>query len=292
MSGIIKGIKKRFKKAVKVLKKIWKPLLIAVAIYFTAGLILSAMPATAGFAAAMPGFGATGMFSQAAVAIGFKGAAGSGIAALSASNAAAAAAAAGVSAGASGAAAGAAGSAAAGGVGAGTGAVGGAVGTGAGAGAGAVATGATATASGGSMALAKTAMSAFEKVMLLKTGVDMIAGAKKQPDPNATTGDGDVPQANQFYGRSPDGSGGGTAIHYDPATGQLQPGGAPTQPSVTPGTGSAVATAGKSTTASPVMGTTGKRAQAAGIDDERRQADNTDFLSQQGAQDLMKQGSA
>lgn len=94
MSGVAKGIKKVFKKVGKVLKKIIKPLAIAVAVYFTAGIALAAMPATAGFAASMPGFAGggflgtgigasaaaggtvtagTGIFSTAAQAIGLGG---------------------------------------------------------------------------------------------------------------------------------------------------------------------------------------------------------------------------
>jgi hypothetical protein len=70
MSGIFHAIGKVFSKIVSVVKKIWKPLLIAVAIYFTAGLALAAMPATASFAAAMPGI------STAAGALGIGTAAG------------------------------------------------------------------------------------------------------------------------------------------------------------------------------------------------------------------------
>lgn len=60
MSGVFKAIGKVFSAVVGVIKKIWKPILIAAAIYFTAGLALSAMPATASFAAAMPGFAGGG----------------------------------------------------------------------------------------------------------------------------------------------------------------------------------------------------------------------------------------
>jgi hypothetical protein len=88
MSGVIKSVKKVFKKVVKVVKKIIKPVLVATAIYFTAGLALSAFPATAGFAASMPGFAGggflgtgigagatagTGIFSKVAGAIGLGG---------------------------------------------------------------------------------------------------------------------------------------------------------------------------------------------------------------------------
>ena len=75
------GIKKVFKKALKVVKKIAPIVIAAAAIYFTGGLALSAFAPTAGFAASMPlfagggigglGIGAakvagTGLFSQAA----------------------------------------------------------------------------------------------------------------------------------------------------------------------------------------------------------------------------------
>lgn len=85
MSGVVKGVKKLFKKVVSFVKKLIKPILIAAAVYFTAGLALSAFPATAGFAASLPGFAGggilgtgigagatagTGLFSKAASAIG------------------------------------------------------------------------------------------------------------------------------------------------------------------------------------------------------------------------------
>lgn len=60
MSGVVKGIKKVFKAVGKVIKKVIKPLLIVAAVYFTAGLALSAFPATAGFAASLPGFAGGG----------------------------------------------------------------------------------------------------------------------------------------------------------------------------------------------------------------------------------------
>ena len=83
MSGVIKGIKKVFKKVVKVvkkvvkavvkfIKKIAKPLLIAAAIYFTAGLAIGAFGGASVIASA-PGWGATGIFTKAAVAIGAPG---------------------------------------------------------------------------------------------------------------------------------------------------------------------------------------------------------------------------
>jgi len=73
MSGLIKGIGKVFKKVGNFVKKNWKYIAMAVAVYFTAGIALSYFGATAGFAAAMPGFGTGGMFTSAASAIGFNG---------------------------------------------------------------------------------------------------------------------------------------------------------------------------------------------------------------------------
>lgn len=76
MSGVVKGVKKVFKKVVKVVKKIAKPLMIAAAIYFTAGLALSAFPATASFAAALPGFAGGGVLG---LGIGAGATAGTGV---------------------------------------------------------------------------------------------------------------------------------------------------------------------------------------------------------------------
>lgn len=85
MSGAIKSVKKVFKKVVKFIKKALPLILIAVAVYFTAGLALSAFPATASFAASLPGFAGggfmglgvgagatagTGLFSKAAASFG------------------------------------------------------------------------------------------------------------------------------------------------------------------------------------------------------------------------------
>lgn len=75
MSGLVKAIKKRFEKITKFVKKYWKVIVIAAAIYFTAGVALSYFGSTAGFASAMPGFGANGIFAKAAVAMGFQGSA-------------------------------------------------------------------------------------------------------------------------------------------------------------------------------------------------------------------------
>jgi len=91
MSGLVKEVKKVFKKVVRFVKKHWKTIVLAAAVYFTAGVALSSFGSTAGFASSMPGFGAGGVFSKAAVALGFQGAAGSGIAATAAAQTAMAA---------------------------------------------------------------------------------------------------------------------------------------------------------------------------------------------------------
>lgn len=75
MSGVVRGVKKVFRKVAKVVKKVAKPLLIAAAVYFTAGLALSAFPATAAFASALPGFAGaggagTGIFTKVAAKFG------------------------------------------------------------------------------------------------------------------------------------------------------------------------------------------------------------------------------
>jgi hypothetical protein len=91
MSKQVKKVGKAFKKVVKAVWKVAKPIAIAVAAYFTAGVALSFIPATAGFAASLPGFAGggvaglgvgagatagTGYFSAAAAKIGL----GSGLA--------------------------------------------------------------------------------------------------------------------------------------------------------------------------------------------------------------------
>jgi hypothetical protein len=79
MSGLVKKVKKVVKKAAKFVKKNWKVIAMAVAIYFTAGVAMSYFPSTAGFSAAMPGFGAGEIFAKSAVWMGFGGVEGSGI---------------------------------------------------------------------------------------------------------------------------------------------------------------------------------------------------------------------
>src|ERR1700733_13016317 len=85
MSGVLNSIGKVFSKVWDFIKPIAKVVLIAAAVYFTAGVALSYFPATAAFAASMPGFAAggtlglgvgegavagTGVFSEAAANIG------------------------------------------------------------------------------------------------------------------------------------------------------------------------------------------------------------------------------
>lgn len=75
MSGLVKGIKKVFKKAAKFVKKNFKYIVAAVAIYFTAGVALSYFGSTAAFASSLPGFGTGGIFAKAATWMGFSGSA-------------------------------------------------------------------------------------------------------------------------------------------------------------------------------------------------------------------------
>lgn len=73
MSGLVKGIGKVFKKVGEVVSKIWKPVLIATAAYFTAGLALQSFSSTQAFGSALPGWGADGMFTNAAKFLGLGG---------------------------------------------------------------------------------------------------------------------------------------------------------------------------------------------------------------------------
>ena len=217
MSKVAKGIKKAFKKVLK--SKIFKAIVVAVAVYFTAGLILSAMPATASFAATMPGWGAGGMFSSAATSMGLGslGASGSGLAATYA--------------GASGAAAAGAGAATAATSTASSGAAaGGAAGTGAsaaGAGGAVSATGATAVNTGASTvanlsattaaantSTAATVMSTTEKLLLAKAGVDLYA-ASQQPTAEEQAEAQRRAMQGPVWGINPDGSGPGTGAAPD-----------------------------------------------------------------------------
>ena len=75
MSGVVKGIRKVFKKVVDVVKKIALPALAIAAVYFTAGIALASYGPTSAFAAQMPGFaGASGagggIFSSVASKVG------------------------------------------------------------------------------------------------------------------------------------------------------------------------------------------------------------------------------
>lgn len=85
MSGVVRGVKKIFRKVGQVLKKVWKPLAIAAAVYFTAG------AAMAYFAPATAAATAAGGASAAATAGGMMSAAGSAAAAAGATAAAGAA---------------------------------------------------------------------------------------------------------------------------------------------------------------------------------------------------------
>lgn len=110
MSGVLHSVGKVFSKVWDFIRPIVEVIAIAVAIYFTAGLALSAFPATAGFAAALPGFASAsgvagaGIFSSVATSIGLGGGLAAGAAADTAAAAAAAGAAGAVGAGAAGAA--------------------------------------------------------------------------------------------------------------------------------------------------------------------------------------------
>lgn len=206
MSGVVKSVKKVFKKVVKFVKKALPVIAIAVAAYFTAGVALSFMPATQAFAASMPGFAGggflglgvgegavagAGVFTKAATAIGLGGGLAEG--AIAANTAAAASA---LEAGASvasvasqygvGAVEAAKTGMIAGNVAAGTGvsaaeAVGAAGLTGSGASA--ATSIASTTAGGGTIApAAKAGLSLTDKLLLAKTGTDL-AGAVFGPTP-------------------------------------------------------------------------------------------------------------
>ena len=66
MSGVVNAVKTVFQDVVNVVKQVAPVILVAAAVYFTAGMALSAFPATASFAAAMPGFASTGAIDLAA----------------------------------------------------------------------------------------------------------------------------------------------------------------------------------------------------------------------------------
>lgn len=120
MSGVAKAVGKVFKGVVGIVKKIWKPLLIAVAIYFTAGAALGAMGAMAAGGSAVAGAGAGIGAAAGGIGIGT----GAGITGAFAAGGAMAAGAAGAAAAGGALAAGAAGAAEAGGAAAAAGGVG------------------------------------------------------------------------------------------------------------------------------------------------------------------------
>lgn len=187
MSGVFKAIDKVFSKVWDFIRPVVEVVAIAAAVYFTAGVALSAFPSTAAFAAALPGFASTGgvagegVFSSLADSIGMGGGLASGAAtdAVAASGAASAGAATAFGADiptAAAADAGAAGGAAAGGAGGGlaatplaaAGDVAGTAGTGVGASAATAAAGSTAT------GLASTAFT--NKLLLASVGANLIGG--------------------------------------------------------------------------------------------------------------------
>lgn len=79
MSGLVKSVKKVFKKVGEGIKNVWhaiapiaKVVVIAAAVYFTAGAAIGAF-AGEGAIAALPGWGAGGLFSSAATSMGVPG---------------------------------------------------------------------------------------------------------------------------------------------------------------------------------------------------------------------------
>lgn len=232
MSGLVKTVKKHFRKMAHFAKKYWKIIAIAVAVYFTAGLALSAFPATASFAASLPGFAGggfaglgigagatagTGIFSQIATGIGLGGGLASGAAAAGGTTAAVGT---GVAAGTGGAAAG----GAAAGAGAGAiegvtvvGSAGGGIGAGtAAAGAAGIAGGAAAAAGGGSSASpavasssAKTGMSFADKLLLASTGTSAIGSLLGPSEKDLINAQKQF--SGSFYGVDSKGGGGAVA---------------------------------------------------------------------------------
>lgn len=77
MSGLVKAVKKVFKKVAKVVKKVLKSkivriVLMAAAVYFTAGAAIGAFGGSS-IISSMPGWGSTGLFTKAATALGVPG---------------------------------------------------------------------------------------------------------------------------------------------------------------------------------------------------------------------------
>ncbi len=178
MSGLVKGVKKVFKKIGKVVKKIAKPLLIAAAVYFTAGLALSAMPATASFAASLPGFAGGGILGT---GVGAGASAGTGIFSTVASK---------IGLG--------------GGLVSGAEAVGGATTFAYGANSAAAAAG-----GGASAAAAKVGMSLTDKLLLAKVGTDVAGGlfGQSPEEEYAAQFEEQKRWRGAFYGVNADGSG-------------------------------------------------------------------------------------
>lgn len=85
MSGVVKGVKKVFKTVGKIVKKVWKPLVIAAAVYFTAGAALSYFGAAGAGAATTAGAAGAGAAAGGAAAgsvasmVGAGGAAATGV---------------------------------------------------------------------------------------------------------------------------------------------------------------------------------------------------------------------
>lgn len=243
MSGLVKTWKKKFKKIKHITKKYWKYVVMAIAIYFTAGLALSMFPATAGFAASLPGFAAggfaglgvgagsvagAGVFSQVATGMGMGAGLAGGAAAVSGGAAVATGAAAAGTAGAGVAGAGAAGAAAGietvtviGSAGAGVGAAGTAAAVGAGV--------AGAAASGGSAApAAKTGMTFADKLQMAAVGtsaVSQLIGPSEKDLINEQ-----AKFHGSYYGMDEKGGGSATAVPPGAATIQKRAPAVPTAP--------------------------------------------------------------
>lgn len=222
MSGVVKGIKKTFKKVAKFVKKNFAEIALAAAVVYTGGLALGAWGGAAG-AAGAAGAGAGMTTGQLAAAGALPSAAGAGAAAGGASL---------------GAFAPAAGFAGTGTLTAATQATllgGGVAGSGLGAAAGvggtmsfssaaaSLAKVGASTATGGGGFFSKAAgglknmwsgMSGFEKATVLKTGVDMAAGFLAPTRP---------PAARQIFGRNSKGEGPGMGFDFDPNAGADAP---------------------------------------------------------------------
>ena len=245
MSGVIHSIGKVFSTVWDFIRPVVEVVAAAAAVYFTVGLALGAMPATAGIAASMPGFAGaagpgTGLFTSAASALGETSIAGAGADAAAAADSASIAAAGdayasgalangtAITADAGAAAVPAAGTA----VGATVpGATAAQIGT--------VATDLSPTAAGAVPAAATAGTSLTDKLLLASVGAQTISGLTK-PSPT------DIAQAQatfygSFYGTNADGSGQpepnlyvGPQKEATPSAGQLTPGiNAPAQQNTT-----------------------------------------------------------